>query len=175
MLERRAQLPGGHLDDRAALRAHRVMVRGRGQPVGGDTAVDRQRVQQALGHQRGHRAIDGHHVGRLGAGRQTRTHPLVDLRHRQMPADRLKHRQHLDPRRHPPQPAGAEEVPDALGDGGVEGRRLGRHPFSVPPDNRDCQCSPGNRAPGDPAIDLHSARDATYSRPVGFCLGEGPT
>ena len=45
VLERRAQLPRGHFDDRAALRAHRVVVRGGGQPVGGDTAVEGQGVQ----------------------------------------------------------------------------------------------------------------------------------
>ena len=68
VLERRAQLPRGHLDNRAALGAHRVVVRGGGQPVGRDTAVEGQRVQHALVDQGGHRAVDGRQVGRLGAG-----------------------------------------------------------------------------------------------------------
>jgi len=100
-------------------------------------------MQHTLIHQRGHRAVNGRHIGWLGIGRQGFADPLVDLRDRQMPVDRLEHGQHMDPRRHPPQPAGTQEVTDPLGDGGVEGRRPGRHPFSVAPRTRDGQCHRG--------------------------------
>jgi len=59
-------------------------------------------MQHALLDQGGHRAIDRRQVGGRFAGRQAVPQPLVDLRDGQMAVDRLEHRQHRDPRRHPP-------------------------------------------------------------------------
>ncbi len=79
-------------------------------------------MQHTLVDQRGHRAVDGRQVGRLGAGGQRRAQPLVDLGHRQVAVDGLEHRQHLDSRRHPPQPPGPQKVTDPFGDDRVQGR-----------------------------------------------------
>jgi hypothetical protein len=38
--------------------------------------------------------------------------------------DRLKHRQHLDPRRHPAQAAGSQELTKSFGDDRVQSRQL---------------------------------------------------
>jgi hypothetical protein len=105
MLESRAELSRRHFDDRLAVGAHRMMVRSGGHPVGGDPAIEGQRVQDALIDQRGHRAVDGRKVGRLNTGGQARRQPVADLGDRQVPVDGLDHRQYLDPRRHPAQPS----------------------------------------------------------------------
>jgi hypothetical protein len=104
MLESRAQLSRRHFNDRLALSADRMMVRSGSHPVGGDPAIEGQRVQDTLIDQRGHRAVDGRKVGRLNTSGQARRQPVADLGHRQVPVDRFDHRQYLDPRRHPAQP-----------------------------------------------------------------------
>src|ERR1700731_2742036 len=50
-----------------------------------------------------------------------------------MTVDRLEHRQHRDPRCHPPQPMGPQQLTDSLGDGRIQCRRLG-HSSSITQD-----------------------------------------
>lgn len=102
VFQRRPQVTRGHLNNRAAMGAYRVVVRDGGHSIGGNPVIEGQSVQHPLVDQGGHGAVDGRQVGWLGIGGQGCAQPLVDLGYREVPVDWLKHRQHLDPRRHPP-------------------------------------------------------------------------
>ena len=120
MFQCSGQSSGGHFDDRAASRAHRVMVRVGSQAVGGDAALQRQRMQHTLVDERGHRAVDRGQVRRLVFGRRALAQPLVDLGNRQMTVDRLEHCQDRDPRRHPTQTMSTQQLADPLGDDRIQ-------------------------------------------------------
>ena len=130
MLQRRGQSSRGHFDDRAASCAHRVMVRVGSQAVGGDAALQGQRMQHTLVDQGGHRAVDRRQVRRLVFGRQALAQPLVDLGNRQMTVDRLQHCQDRDPGGHPAQPMSAQQLADPLDDDRIQSRGPG-HSSSI--------------------------------------------
>ncbi len=97
VLQRSRESLGGHLDDRAAPGAHRVVVRGLRQAVGADTALHGQRVQHALLDQRGHGAVHRGQVRGRSAGRGGVEDALVDVGDGQMAVDRFQNGQHRDP------------------------------------------------------------------------------
>ena len=66
------------------------MVRVGSQAIGGDPALQRQRMQHTLVDQCGHRAVDRRQVRRLVLGRQALAQPLVEPGNRKMTVDRLE-------------------------------------------------------------------------------------
>lgn len=95
-------------------------------------------MQDILIHQGGHRSVDGRQVRGLVSFNRRLAQALVNLRDGQMTVHRFEHRQYRNPRRHPPQPMGTQQLTDPLGDSRIPRVGIGGHLSSVAPGARDC-------------------------------------